>query len=273
MLDKKQNENNDQDYKKAKNYLDLYIKIEPAAIINLEHIKVENEWDFFYNSQKMLSSKELDMLMDKIKTNRLPDMFYGYNRFYICNAKHNFLLEIDPIKMVDLCLYNERKHRFINIKENKIINKDTIYFIPDEIKVQFWDKWKNIKVDRTDIQTKDTTYDWTFSTAYMGEIYKLDTHKIYEENLEKFRTQYNLNHSSVFNIDNLDIITSDDDFKKKYNVSKIQENEEDFVNIELTNEELPIDKLGRDNPILHYNEINLFDDELNDNGLAQGNFR
>lgn len=267
MVDSKITEKTDQDYKKAKDYLDLHIKIEPAATINLEHMKAESDWDFFYNSQKMLSSKELDMLMDKIKTNRLPDMFFGYNRFYIANAKHNFLLEIDPIQMVDICHFNERNSRFVNVKDpNAKINKDSIYYIPNDIKVQFWDKWKNIKVDRNDIQKRDPTSDWTFTTAYMGGISKLKSHKIFEENSDKFKAQYsNIMDSLTF--DNIEIKDSSE------NVNNQNQSEEDFVRIELTNEELPLDKLGKDNPILHYTEVNLFDDELNDNGLAQGNFR
>jgi len=250
MVDHKNTQkDSDQDYKKAKDYLDLHIKLEPGALINLEHMKVEQEWDFFYNNQKMLSSKELDLLMDKIKTNRLPDMFFGYNRFFITNVKHNFILEIDPIQMVDLCHFNERNSRFIKFDEYNVIKKDSIYYIPNEIKVQFWDKWKNIKVDRTDIQKKDPTSDWTFTTAYMGGISKLNEHKVFEENSEKFKIQYN-------NID----------FENK-------NSENDLFIIEPTKEELPLDKLGRENPILHYTEVNLFDDELNDNGLAQGNFR
>jgi len=270
MVDSKKVENQGQDYKKAKDYLDLHIKIEPAATINLEHMKVENEWDFFYNTQNMLSSKELDMLMDKVKTNRLPDMFFGYNRFYIANAKHNFLIEIDPIQMVDLSHFSERNLRFVNINDPKaLIKKDSIYYIPNEIKVQFWDKWKNIKTDRDDIQKRDPTSDWTFTTAYMGGITNLKSHKIFEENIQKFKAQYNMDLDGI-SVDDLQIKDNCED--------SLRESSKDFaaanyVSIELTNEDLPLDQLGRENPILHYTEINFFDDELNDNGLAQGNFR
>lgn len=271
MVDSKKAENADQDYKKAKDYLDLHIKIEPAATINLEHMKVEKEWDFFYNTQKMLSSKELDMLMDKIKTNRLPDMFFGYNRFYIANAKHNFVLEIDPIQMVDICHFNERNSRFVNIKDpNAKISKDSIYYIPKEIKVQFWDKWKNIKVDRNDIQKRDPTSDWTFTTTYMGGIAELKSHKIFEENLEKFKAQYN---SILDPLSMGDLNIKENSEEPGTAEGDKKSNGDFFIRIEPTNEELPLDKLGRDNPILHYTEVNLFDDELNDNGLAQGNFR
>lgn len=263
--------NSDKDYKKSKDYIDLFIKIEPAATINLEHVKSESkDWDFFYNTQKMLSSKELDMLMDKVKSSRLPDMFYGYNRFYIANAKKDFLLEIDPIQMIDLCNYNERNSRYINISENKPLSEKNIYYIPNEIKVQFYDKWKNIKVDRDDIQKKDPTSDWSFSTPYIGNVMRLKNHKIYAENLEKFQ-----NHFDILNINDVNSLEIKEEMKDSNNSG--QENEKVKINgnfrIESTTEELPLTKLGRDNPILHYMEVNLFDDELNDNGLAQGNLR
>lgn len=272
MVDSKKSETKEQDYKKAKDYLDLHIKIEPAATINLEHMKAESNWDFFYNSQKMLSSKEHDMLMDKIKTNRLPDMFFGYNRFYIANAKQNFLLEIDPIQMVDLCHFSERNKRFVDIKDPKsLIKLDSIYYIPNDIKVQFWDKWKNIKVERNDIQKRDPTSDWTFTTAYTGSINKLKSHKIFEENFEKFKAQYGLDFEKI-SVGDLQIKdnSSEDPLGAK---SKENAGEDFAVRVEPTDEELPLEKLGRDNPIMHYTEVNLFDDELNDNGLAQGNFR
>ena len=99
----------------------------------------------------------------------------------------------------------------------------------------------------------------------MGAIAKLKSHKIFEENIEKFKAQYNMDLDGI-SVDNLQINYNDGD-------SGVDKDFEEFVRIETTQEELPLDRLGRDNPILHYTEINLFDDELNDNGLAQGNFR
>ena len=251
---------NIQEYKKDKNYLDLFMKIEPQALINLEHVKL-GDWDIFYNTQNMLTSKELDMLMDKVKSSRLPDMFYGYNRFYITNSKRNFVLEINPIQMIDLCNYTERSTRLYLPTENNKISNGSIYYLPNDIKVQFYNKWKNIKVDRDDIQKIDPISDWSFTSPYIGEISKLRTHKIYEENLDKFKDHFDFNN---FDFSNLEIVNN--------STSGVEIKNFDFV-IETTDEEIPLNRLSRDNPIVHYMEVNLFDDELNDNGLSQGNFR
>ena len=74
--------------------------------------------------------------------------------------------------------------------------------------------------------------------------------------------------------DNLEINIEDDtQAKGKENSDEKQGKENLGFSVELTNDEIPLGMLGKDNPILHYLEINLFEDELNDNGLAQGNFR
>lgn len=38
-------------------------------------------------------------------------------------------------------------------------------------------------------------------------------------------------------------------------------------------EEIPLDKLGQDNPILHYGEVVLYEDELGDKGYSKVNVR
>ena len=45
------------------------------------------------------------------------------------------------------------------------------------------------------------------------------------------------------------------------------------VDIKSTDENLSVNRLGQENPILKYMEINLYDDELCDNGVSMGNFR
>lgn len=234
----------------------LGMNIEPEKQIKLEHIKSpDGNWDFLYNSEKMLSSKELDMISDKVKSSRLPDMFYGYNRFYITNPQNNFLFEIDPLKMIDLTNYEERKTRYIDINNEISLKKNSVYYIPPEIKVQFYNKWKDIKVDRTDIQKKDPLSDWSFSTPYIGDIYELDSHKIFEDNFAQMTNRF----------ENLKINLNENE--KEENTKK------KIITIERTNEDIPLNMLGRDNPIIHYMETILFEDELNDNGLVQGNFR
>jgi len=245
--------------------------VEPEREIKFEHVKSnDKEWHFFYSTDKMLSSKELDLIGDNVKS-KLPSMFYGFNRFYITNPKNNFIFEINPIRMMDLCNYKERNSRLFNmeIAEKEKSQKpllDSIYYFPPDLKVQFYDKWKNIKCDRNDIQKKEPTDDWSYSTPYIGDIGRINKHKIYENNVAQFNSHFenlnNLNNLKNKEIDHAQSKDIENDINGNGNIS-----------IELTNEDIPLDMLGQDNPIIHFMVINLFDDELDDHGLAQGNFR
>ena len=222
------------------------IKIEPLDDIPLEHKKFQ-DWDFFWSTKKMLSGKELDMISDKLKVNRLPEMFYGYNRFFLDYSKANFILEINPIEMIELTSYAERQSKLV--ENDKIKNglfdskKDDInfiYYTPPDVKVQYHNKWKTIKVERDDIQTMNAVQDWTFTSSSMGKISKLSNDKLIESQYFK-------------------------DFDLMYKFPE--------PTLKYTEENLPVSMLGRDNPILDYMEINLYEDELCDNGLTQANFR
>ena len=227
---------------------DFKIQIEPANEISLEYEKL-GDWDFFWNVERMLSSKEMDIIADKVKINRLPDMLFGNNRFYIVNGKNNLILEINPLKMLDLCNFKLREEKLFH--EKKISNEEKlnaendlnfVYYIPIDVKVQYYDKWKNLKVEREDVKKIDPVEDWTFSSCYMGTVSNLDTHPIFNSNSILFK--------------NFDPF-------KKYKP----------IEIKKTEDTLPINRLGQENPIVKYMEINLFDDELCDNGLSMGNFR
>jgi type 2A phosphatase activator TIP41 len=92
-----------------------------------------------------------------------------------------------------------------------------------------------MKVDRDDVQTLDATMDWTYCSPYMGTLSPLDKHKLFETGLFKSDSQ-------------------------NYKIEK-------------TNESIPVNRLGRENTIVKYNEINLYEDELCDNGLTHSYFR
>jgi hypothetical protein len=254
------NNNNSNNNNKFNHHCQLYLAeiIDPDREIKFEHVKSnDKEWHFFYSTDKMLSSKELDLLSNKA-ISKLPSMFYGFNRFYITNPKNNFIFEINPLKMMDLCNYKERYSRLFDKEKTQNPLFNSIYYYPPDLKVQFYDKWKNIKCDRSDIQKKEPTDDWSFSTPYIGDFTQINKHKIYENNISQFNSHFeNLKIKEVKEIK--------DDAQNN--------NKDNNISIELTNEEIPLEMLGQDNPIIHYMVINLFDDELDDHGLAQGNFR
>ena len=203
---------------------------------------------FLWNKTTMLSGFELDILGDKVKADKLPDIFFGHNRFYIIfPVKNNLILEICPIQMINFSNYELIKENFIDLNtENKEEHINSIYYCPEEVKSQFWEKWKNIKVpEQTEVKTLKANSDWNYCSPYMGIISSLNEHSFFEENkngLYKFISNYK------------------NDKKNK-------------IKREITDESIPVERLGQNNPVIEYWEIPLFDDELNDNGLSMSNFR
>lgn len=218
-----------------------------------------NEYLFLWNSQKMLKSSELDLLADKVKSAKLPDMFFGYNRFFIIFPQSkNLVLEISPLRMMDYTNYDVIQSSLVDVNTTSNTKPDSnssslqncSYYYPVEVKSQFWDKWKNIKVpEQTVIESQIATGDWAYSSPYMGEFFEFLSHPIYKE-VSKGTYQY-----------------------LKVYENKEKENTNVSFKRELTTETIPFEKLTQENPVLKYWEIPLFDDELNDNGLSMGNFR
>lgn len=217
------------------------IPIMPSDKKNLEHDFV-NEWDFYWSNERMMSSKEMDIISDRMKINRLPEIFYGNNLFYLVNSKSNFLYEISPMEMLNMSSYSLRQEKLQN-SQNKNSDLNFIYYEPGDVKVQYHNKWKDLKIDREDVKKLDPKEDWTYSSPYMGTIYNLDQHIIFDSVSDSLQTSY-------------------DPFNKNCKFE-----------IKETEMKLPVERLGPNNPILKYIELNLFDDELNDNGVSMGNFR
>lgn len=79
--------------------------------------------------------------------------------------------------------------------------------------------------------------DWTYSTPYKGNVRYVSK---YADNILKETS--------------LKLATEDD--------QKIE------LSIESTEEGIPFDRLGRDNPILHFGEVYMFEDDLGDQGYT-----
>lgn len=244
------------------------IKIEPEKEITLSSFQQNNEKDinpnetvFLWNSQPMLSSKELDILSDKVKAPKIPDMFYGYNRFYILfPRKCNFIYEINPIQMLDLSNYLLMNEVYVHTekqekdeKEGSGSNENCIYYKPSPLKVQFYEKWKEIKVpDNVELEKIEATADCFYASSYMGHASKFSNHLIYKQYME-----------NKLNSSNSDLL------KGFIEISEGNTR----IKRELTDENIPIERLIPPNPVIKYWEIPLYDDELNDNGVTIANFR
>ena len=112
-------------------------------------------WDFYSHSENMMNSKDLDILIknkdeNKLHINHLPEIFYGFNRLFLINKSKNFCFEFNPLQMLSLANYSQRK---------KLLKEKEIYYIPNQAKSQY------SKTD--DIKNEE---DWSFSSPYMGHI-------------------------------------------------------------------------------------------------------
>ena len=185
-----------------------------------------SSWDFYFHKENMLSSKELDKLTETLKVNHLPEIFFGKNRFFMVNKQANFVYEFNPCQMIDLTSYEVRKDHF---------DRKKIYHFPADAKVQYHNTWKDLKLDRDDIQKVEPKEDWTYCSPYLGHF------------------------STIPESPLKDIYPEIKDIKE--------------FKVEETKNKLPVHKLGPDNPIIEYVEIPLYDDELNDNGHSETKFR
>ena len=192
-------------------------------------------WDFFSHTEYMMNSVELDLLCKenkscKLYVDHLPEVFYGYNRLFLVNKEKNFTYEFNPLHFMSLTNYELRK---------KLFDEKKIYYVPPQVKVQYYKTWDNMKEERDDIKRIEPTYDWSFSSPYMGSISsiaKSDIGSFYPE------------------------IKDDKKFEIKHG------NDTNGVVI-------PLEKLTPENKIIEYYQVDFFEDELSDNGISEGKIR
>lgn len=148
-------------------------------------------WKMYWLNEKMISSTNVDKLMPLFKINRLPEMLYANNRALIINESKDIVIDFNPFDMLNFSCFKEREKYFtskdteqietkienLSLESNKSLQR--VYYIPSELKVQYSEKWKNLKVDRDDIQNIEPTSDWTFSSPFMGVISNLNSHIIF----------------------------------------------------------------------------------------------
>lgn len=221
--------------------------IEPDKEIQLSTFQLSTvgkydpqDFMFLWHVHPMLTSKELDVLATLVKSAKIPDMLFGYNRFYIVfPLSSGLIFEINPLQMVDLSSFEVRSKLLVNPKEPEEDKFNCIYYIPTETKIQFFEKWKNLKLpENTDVQTSTPISDWSYSAPYMGTFSDFTTHELFKSlSLEK----------------------------EKAGTSKLKRI--------ITDEAIPTHRLTPSNPVIKFWEIPLFDDELNDNGLSSGSLR
>lgn len=225
------------------------VDIEPKQKVDFEKIEFEG-WEFYRSSLPMMNTKELDQIADVIPTHTLPDIVFGYNRFFFVNKKRNFLYEFSPIDSLSLSafsLQNQRIHpdeleegkeeenKEILDDEHTLLNR--IDLKPGKVEVSMAGKWKGRDTSKIEDFTEiEVISDWTYSSPYKGTILYLD------KSIERIKNDFDLE------------ITLD------------EEPENSKISVERCEDEIPVHRLTPANPIQHYMELELFEDELDDCG-------
>ena len=176
----------------------------------------------------MLSSAELDELSARINGAKTPDMVFGRNHVTFTNSGFDFVYTLRAEPALRLTDYAYRQSKF----EMNSIKHDSINEIGKDIKVADAEKWEERKVP------KDALF------------------------MEPGVEQEDLSNKIVQ-------ASSDWTYSSPYK-GTIQtiagDGQPATLSIERTNDQIPVDRLGQDNPILWNSEVVLYEDELEDCG-------
>ena len=163
--------------------------------------------------------------------------------------------------MVDRTNYEIINSNLVTSTEPQENNINPTYYYPVESKIQFYEKWKNVKVpEKTEVQHCKIISDWAYSSPYMGNAGELTEHDIYKQH--KMGSYKFLDNYGLEKLENLEISEKNSEKSEKKRITRI-----------ITDEQIPFHKLSQDNPVIQFWDIPLYDDELNDNGLSAGSFR
>jgi type 2A phosphatase activator TIP41 len=190
-------------------------------------------------------------------------MLFGYNRLYLINKQKDFLYAFSPLDALRLCQYSEQqKHLLSNIlaeevaegeapassdssEQERLLNSISMQPKPIEVKESKIWKQKDLSSIK-DLTTLEAKLDWSFSTPYKGTIKPL------RQSSEQLQSEVEMDTETIQTSGDTTFSASLDHLSK---------------------EELPLHMLGADNPIKHYGEVVLFEDELGDKGFSKLNVR
>ena len=185
-------------------------------------------WKITSERHPMLNSAELDELSARINGAKTPDMVFGRNHFTFTNSAFNFVytLRAEPALHLTDKVFRQSKLEMNQIKH------DSINEVPKDVKVADAAKWEERKVP------KDALF------------------------MEPGVEQEDLSAKIVE-------ASSDWTYSSPYKGTIETAEGEGLpasLSIERTNDQIPVERLGQDNPILWNNEIVLYEDELEDCG-------
>ena len=235
--------------------------IKPSKTLKFESF-THKGWSFHHSLYPMFDTKELDQISDVVGTMGMPEVFYGYNHFLVSCPDKDFLMEFSPAEALRLSAFKFQKEFFRDPKKEddlaeefkKKLELDSelklnqVDMIPKLIEVkeaQFWKKKDTSKVK--DFNQVEIISDWTYSTTYKGSVKYLSNH------VERIKNETAL-----------ELEVSEEVAKAQSGKFKIETP---------STETIPLERLGRENPIIHFGEIFLYEDDLGDTGYTRCSVR
>ncbi|CAG9321567.1 unnamed protein product [Blepharisma stoltei] len=191
------------------------------------------EWDIHALQGRMLGSEELDALSNQLGI-KIPDCVFGNSIVSFQNPASGFIYKFSADKALEMCGFEARTQKLYTEGELKF---DHINVIPNEVQVSMASKWAAKTIPR----------DAAFATPH--------TPQVPAEICSRGR---DWTYSSPY----------------KGTVEGIDGNPiPETVRIAITEEAIPYNMLGIENPILWAHEVIFFEDELDDNGQSKFHIR
>lgn len=187
------------------------------------------EWTIHTNQGRMLGSEEIDALSGRLGI-KIPDITYGDSIVSFTNENSGFTYQITTDKALSLCGLELRAQKLV---DGNVLHFDTISAIPGDAKVAMAAQWSLRTVPR------DTAFSDPRSIQVLAEICDRGRDWTY---------------TSPY----------------KGTIKGIRDQElPENVRISISDEALPLERLGMDNPILWSKEVLFYEDELDDNGQSK----
>ncbi len=212
------------------------------------------DWTISCTKGEMLNTAAISTFQEHVKVHRVPDAFYGYNSVYLVNPRHDLAYRVTALDALRFCSFAERSKLplFAPLKDatlDELMKSETeanrksaaageaynaINFIPPPILAKQSEYW--MKKDFSaikDFQKVEAISDWTYSTPYKGTVSYLSKTSV-----------------------------------PHYHPPATATATKQQITVLPTDEAIPLHKLGKENPVLHFDELTFFEDDLDDLGFA-----
>ena len=222
---------------KVQRYIPLLSEDFNIILFNMEYKHhTAGQWTITLNQGSMMPSTEIDQLEHNMPGIKLPAMIYKNSQVLIVNPTAGFCYEFSPVDALSLCLFENRERSLYSEGEMK---PNHINVIPTSVKVAMAPHWENRSVPVSSLfRTNDSEEVKVSSLPVLGgsEWTYTSPYKGYLKGLPN-----------------------------DMGFGTLPEN----LKIEVTEEAIPVNRLGRDNPIIWGGEVVFYEDELDDCGQSR----